>query len=146
MTYQISQIGLDAIKGYEGVRLNAYLDSVNVATIGVGHTRGVKMGDTITYEQCDDFLRDDLKDAEDAVNRLVTVPLTQGQADALFSFVFNLGEGALAGSTLLKMLNKRQYDVAADEFLKWTHAGNRVLLGLVKRRTSERMLFLTGRP
>lgn len=142
----ISQTGLDAIKAYEGCRLTAYFDSVGVPTIGVGHTLGVKMSDRITQDQADEFLRADMEDAESAVNRYVTVPLNQGQFDALCSFVFNLGAGAFKGSTLLKLLNARKYDEAADQILVWNRAGGRVLPGLVKRRTSERMMFLTGSP
>ena len=142
----ISEAGIKAIEGYEGCRLTAYLDSVNVPTIGVGHTLGVKMGDVITQAQAEEFLRADLEDAEYAVNKYVTVPLTQGQHDSLVSFVFNLGAGAFKGSTLLRMLNAGQYDEAADQFLRWNQAGGRVLAGLTKRRISERMLFLTGSP
>ena len=142
----ISDTGIAAIKSYEGVRLNAYLDSVGVPTIGVGHTLGVKISDTITADQADEFLRADLEDAEDAVNQLVKVPLNQGQFDALVSFVFNLGRGSLQRSTLLKLLNAGDYDGAADQFLVWNQAGGRVLPGLVKRRTSERIMFLTGSP
>lgn len=140
----ISQAGIDAIKDYEGVRLKAYDDGVGVWTIGVGHTKGVKRGDEITMTQADEFLRTDLADAEKAVNTRVTVPLTQGQFDALVSFVFNLGSGAFMASTLLKKLNARDYDGAADEFLRWNKAGGRVLAGLVKRRISERIMFLEG--
>lgn len=140
----ISPAGLDLIKHFEGVRLAAYLDSVGVPTIGVGHTLGVKMGDRITQEQADEFLRVDIEDAEDAVHRLVTVPLTQGQVDALVSFTFNLGVGNLGKSTLLKKLNAKDYDGAAEEFLKWCLAGGKMLPGLLKRRTAERQMFLTG--
>ena len=142
----ISDAGIKAIEGYEGCRLTAYLDSVNVATIGVGHTLGVKMGDVITQDQAEEFLRADLEDAEYAVNKYVTAVLNQGQFDALTSFTFNLGAGALKGSTLLRMLNAGQYDAAADQFLRWNMAGGQVLAGLTKRRISERMLFLTGSP
>lgn len=140
----ISPAGIQMIKNFEGVRLNAYLDSVGVNTIGVGHTLGVKITDKITMDQADEFLRADLEDAEDAVHRLVTVPLTQGQIDALVSFVFNLGAGSLGKSTLLKKLNAGDYDGAADEFPKWSMAGGKLLPGLLKRRTSERCMFLTG--
>ena len=143
----ISQIGIDAITGYEGRRLTAYPDpgtGCEPWTIGVGHTNDVQQGDACTPSESDAFLRADLVDAEDAVNRAVIVSLTQGQFDALVSFTFNLGEGALHGSTLLRKLNAGQYDAAADQFLFWTHAAGRVLPGLVKRRASERMLFLTG--
>jgi lysozyme len=142
----ISQAGIKAIEGYEGVRLTAYLDSVDVPTIGVGHTLGVKLGDTITQDQADEFLRADLEDAEYAVNKYVTVPLTQGQFDSLTSFVFNLGAGAFKGSTLLADLNAGQYDDAADQLLRWNRAGGQILAGLTKRRISERLMFLTGSP
>jgi lysozyme len=141
-----SQAGIDAIKDYEGVRLKAYDDGVGVWTIGVGHTKGVRRGDEITMDQVDEFLRDDLAEAEKTVSTRVIAPLTQGQFDALVSFVFNVGSGAFMASTLLKKLNARDYDGAADEFLRWNKAGGRVLAGLTKRRISERMMFLTGSP
>lgn len=137
-----SERGIKAIEGYEGVRLNAYLDSVNVPTIGVGHTLGVKMGDQITKEQAEEFLRADLEDAEYAVNKYVLMPINQNQFDALVSFVFNLGSGAFKGSTLLKRLNAGLYQEAANEFLKWNRAGGVVLQGLVNRRAAERTMFL----
>ena len=80
------------------------------------------------------------------MNKYVTAVLNQGQYDSLCSFVFNLGAGALKGSTLLRMLNAGQYDAAADQFLRWNQAGGVVLAGLTKRRISERMMFLTGSP
>ena len=137
-----SERGIQAIQGYEGVKLHAYLDSVNVPTIGVGHTLGVKMGDVITPEQAEEFLRSDLKSAEYAVNNYVTAPLNQNQFDALASFVFNLGSGAFKSSTLLKKLNSVDYQGAADEFPKWNKAGGKVLQGLVNRRAAERTMFL----
>lgn len=141
---QISDAGLELIKRFEGVRLSAYDDGVGVWTIGVGHTKGVKPGDVSTAEKVDQWLREDAQEAEQAVNRLVRAPLSQAQFDALVSFVFNLGAGALERSTLLKRLNGRDYDAAANEFLRWNIAGGRVLAGLTKRRIAERMLFLTG--
>lgn len=138
----ISQQGIDLVKRFEGVRLRAYLDSVNVPTIGVGHTRGVRMGDVITEEQADTFLREDLNDAEEAVNDLISVTLSQGQFDALVSFVFNLGCGAFKRSTLLKHLNAGDYLAAAGQFPRWSMAGGRVLQGLVERRYAERALFM----
>lgn len=141
-----SSVGLELIKRFEGVRLSAYDDGVGVWTIGVGHTKGVKRGDTITMEQVDALLAEDVEEAEGDVTRCVKVPLEQCQFDALVSWTFNLGGGALASSTMLKRLNQGDYDGAADEMLKWTRAGGRVLQGLVKRRISERILFLTGSP
>lgn len=141
-----SQAGHELIKRFEGIRLVAYDDGVGVWTIGVGHTKGVKRGDVITMEQADQFLSEDLAEAEAAVNRCVKVPLEQCQFDALASWTFNLGAGSLSGSTMLKRLNEGDKDSAADEMLKWTRAGGRVLQGLVKRRIAERIMFLGGEP
>ena len=139
---EVSQAGLELIKEFEGFRSNAYRDSVGVATIGYGHTKGVRMGDVITRAQGEAFLLGDTQDAQEAVERLVTVPLTQNQYDALVSFTFNLGSGNLASSTLLKKLNDGDYPGAADEFPRWVHAGGKKLEGLVRRRNAERRLFL----
>lgn len=138
---QISKAGLDLIKQFEGLYLNAYRCPAGVPTIGYGHTAGVAMGQTITQQQADDYLRRDVRQLERAVARLVTVPLTQGQFDALVSFAFNLGEGALAQSTLLRLLNAGDYAGAAAQFDRWNKAGGRVLPGLVRRRAAERALF-----
>lgn len=136
--------GLDLIKSFEGLRLSAYRDSVGIWTIGYGHTKGVKPGDTITVEQANDFLREDLRDAERAVNDLTFLNLTQNQFDALVSFTFNLGRGNLQASTLLRRVNEGDFEGAAEEFLRWTKAGGKVLPGLVRRREAERALFLKG--
>ena len=138
---QISKAGLDLIKQFEGLYLKAYRCPAGVPTIGYGHTAGVAMGQTITQQQADDYLRRDVRQFERAVARLVTVPLTQGQFDALVSFSFNLGEGALAQSTLLRLLNAGDYAGAGLEFERWNKAGGRVLPGLVRRRAAERALF-----
>lgn len=138
---QISKAGLDLIKQFEGLYLKAYRCPAGVPTIGYGHTAGVAMGQTITQQQADDYLRRDVRQFERAVARLVTVPLTQGQFDALVSFAFNLGEGALAQSTLLRLLNAGDYAGAAAQFDRWNKAGGRVLPGVVRRRAAERALF-----
>lgn len=126
--------------------LKAYLCPAGVPTIGWGHTKGVKLGDTCSVQQADIWLSQDLEDASAAVASLVKVPLTQGQFDALIDFVFNLGFGRLAGSTLLILLNKGRYDAAADQFRLWVHAKSNgqdvVEPGLVKRRALERAMFL----
>lgn len=139
---KISQRGIDLIKEFEGVRLEAYNDGANIPTIGVGHTKLVSYGDVATMEQVDAWLREDLKDAENAVNKNVKVDLQQGQFDALVSLVFNIGGGAFAKSTLLKMLNSGDYFGAADQFLVWRNAGGKVMKGLVRRREAEREMFL----
>ena len=130
------------IRQFEGCRLQAYLDSAGVPTIGVGHTRGVKMGDHCTVQQADMWLSQDLEDAAAAVASLVKVPLTQDQFDALTSFTYNLGVRRLAESTLLLLLNKGDYVGASGQFMLWVHAGGKVLDGLVKRRAAEAKLFM----
>jgi lysozyme len=136
-----SQKGLDLIKSFEGLRLSAYKDVVGVVTIGYGTTSGVKMGDTITKERAEQLLREDVERFESQVLRLVKVPLTQGQHDALVSFVYNLGAGNLSNSTLLRLLNAGDYAGAAAQFNRWNKAGGKVLSGLVRRRAAERALF-----
>lgn len=145
---KISQDGINLIKHYEGLRTKAYLDSVGVATIGYGHTKGVKLGMIITETKAEELLKQDLEYFENKVLDLVKVNLLQNQFDALVSFVFNVGEGNLKKSTLLKKLNNTIYFRTeelvsiADEFLKWNKAGGKVLPGLTKRRIAERMMFL----
>jgi len=137
-----SEKGLELIKHFEGLRLEAYQCSAHVWTIGYGHTDGVQTGDVITLEQAGDFLRGDVQKSELAVNRFVTVPLTQQQFDALVSFTFNLGSGNLRTSTLLKKLNTGDYLGAAMEFMNWVNAGGRKVSGLIVRREAEKALFL----
>lgn len=136
-----SQKGLDLIKSFEGLRLSAYKCPADVWTIGYGTTAGVKPGQTITKERAEELLREDLKRFEGYVDRLVKVPLTQGQYDALVSFVYNLGPDALEKSTLLDQLNLGDYDSAAEQFGRWVKAGGKTLAGLVRRRAAERALF-----
>lgn len=140
---KVSNNGINLVKRFEGLELKAYRDSVGILTIGYGHTHAVKSGDIITGKQADAFLREDLQVAELTVNTNVKVKLTQGQFDALVSFVFNLGSGNFVKSTLIKKLNAGDYAGAADEFGKWVNAGGKKLPGLVKRRAAEREVFLT---
>lgn len=143
-----SPAAYELIKRHEGLRLSAYQDPGGTWTIGWGHTGDVRPGMTISEHQADALIALDANVAAAAVNRQVRVPLTQGQFDALVSFVFNLGEGRLAESTLLKKLNGGHYAAAATEFLRWTkglHRGRKITLGgLVKRRADERALFVGG--
>lgn len=128
---------------WEGLRLTTYLDAVGVPTIGWGHTGpDVHMGMTISRARAMQLLVMDLREAAAAVSRLVKVPITVRQRIALISFAFNCGIGALEESTLLRKLNAKDYQGAADEFLKWDHAGGSRLLGLTRRRRAERWLFL----
>jgi lysozyme len=130
------------VRQFEGCKLQAYLCPAGVATIGVGHTRNVKLGDRCSQEQADLWLTQDLEDAGASVASLVKVPLTQGQFDALTSFVFNLGIRRLAESTLLILLNKGDYHGAAAQFARWVRSDGQVLDGLVRRRAAEAKLFM----
>lgn len=132
----------------EGERLTAYLDSVNIWTIGVGHTgfvddKPISRGMTITQKKSREILRADLKRFERAVNAGVKVQLTQYHFDALVSLAFNIGEGAFLRSTLLKKLNKGDYLGASEQFLAWKNAGGRPIL--LNRRKREKALFDEGR-
>lgn len=146
-----SKKGIALIKRFEGVRLQAYRDSVGVLTIGYGHTSAagsprVTRTMRITKTQAEDILRADLRKFERGVSQQVDVALSQGQFDALVSFAFNVGLGALSRSTLLRKLNSGDYKSAANEFLRWTRAGSNRLKGLVRRRRAERELFLSSMP
>lgn len=139
---QVNAAGLWLIKSYEGFRERAYLCPAGVWTIGYGHTGGVKPEDTVTREEAERLLRNDLRNAEAAVSRLIWVPLTDNEFSALVSFVYNCGAGALQNSTLRAHLNGDRRLAAADEFWRWCQAGGRRLPGLVRRRANERALFL----
>lgn len=149
---KLSNAGIALIKGFEGLRLNAYRDSAGVWTIGYGSTRyhdgkAVKPGDRLLNEaQASALLNNTLGEYEDAVNKYITVPLTQNQFDALVSLTYNEGPGALRGTTIANKLNKKDYAGAADQFLVWnkiTVNDKKVICeDLVERRKAERALFL----
>jgi lysozyme len=134
--------GRKLIEDAEDCKLQAYLCPAGVPTIGIGHTKGVRLGMSCTREQADQWLAEDLQSAESDIARLVKVPLTQGQFDALASFIFNMGGDKFAHSTLLKMLNDGRVFAAASQFKLWTHSNGVELPGLVKRRNAESELFL----
>jgi len=143
---QLNQAGLDLIEEFEGLSLTAYPDPGSGGepyTIGYGHTGGVTPGETITQEQAEEFLKSDVAGAETSVENLVEVDLTPNQFAALVSFTFNLGGGALAGSTLLALVNSKEFDAAAQQFGRWVYADGQELEGLVRRRAAEAKLFLT---
>ena len=139
----ISKKGIEALKFFEGLRLNVYLDSAGLKTIGYGHL--LKPGEnyhSISEEKAEALLRLDIAEAEKAVNRLVKVDIEQNQYDALVSFVYNVGAGAFANSTLLKKLNYGDYQGAANELDRWNKAGGRFVQGLANRREHEKQLFM----
>jgi len=135
----INKAALDLIQSFEQCRLDAYQDSKGVWTLGWGHTRNVKQGDTCTQAQADAWLQDDLRDAEHVVDSAVKVPLTDNQRGALVSFAFNIGH---LGMTMLFKLNSGDYEGCRNEFVKWVHCGDKILPGLLRRRIAEKQLFM----
>lgn len=144
-TGTINSKGLALVKEFEGLRLKAYRDPDGRWTIGYGHTGSeVGSGDVITAKQAEALLSKDLNKFETVVHSAVKVKLNSNQFSALVSFTYNEGPGNLKSSTLLKKLNQRDYQGAANEFLRWNKGdGGRVLPGLTRRRAAERKLFLT---
>ena len=146
---KVTQKGIQLIKSFEGCLLNAYLDSVNVPTIGYGATyypngNKVKIGDKITQDRADELLAWHIQEFADGVKKLIKVELNDNQFSALVSFAFNLGINALAKSTLLKKVNINPSDKTIEnEFLKWVNAGGKKLNGLVRRRTAESKLYFS---
>lgn len=134
--------GLALTEQYEGCRLTAYQDQVGVWTIGYGHTGAdVTPGLTITQVQAEALLAKDVFAATRFVNTMVKLPLTQCEFDALVDFVFNLGPGNFARSTLLTALNAGDFARAAAQFECWDQAGGVVVAGLLRRRQAELGLF-----
>lgn len=136
-----SKAAYDLIRHFEGCELTAYRDSGGLWTIGYGHTKNVHEGMIINRQTAEMYLTQDVNMAAAHVERAVKVLLTQGQFDALVSFIFNLGAGRLQQSTLLKKLNAGDYGGAAEEFGKWVYANGEKAAGLVSRRAEEKRLF-----
>lgn len=148
----VSQEGVDLVKRFEGLHkikedglVHSYRCPAGKWTIGFGSCKGVRSGMKITVEEAEQRLKDDIDEHGKIVKRLVNVPLTQGQFDALTSFVFNLGGGAFKSSTLLKVLSAGNYDACPEQILRWNKA--RVdgklqpLRGLTRRRAAEAAIF-----
>jgi lysozyme len=157
MPTAISAQGFDFLVKREGCKLAPYRDSAGLWTIGVGHLlhptelaqRAVMLGGEkvpfpLTEEQARALCRQDVAHAEAGVSRLVSAPLTTNQADALISFTFNVGTGldGLAGSTLLRRLNARDYLAVPMQMRRWIHSGGKVDHGLENRREYEVHLWL----
>jgi len=145
---KISDKGLRLIKKFEGLRLEPYLDIVGVPTIGYGNTyyeNGTRVDlsdESITEAKAELMLKNILKYYEEGVNMYVKKDINQSQFDALVSFSYNLGVGALQKSTLLKKTNINPCDeTIKHEFLRWVKAGGKILQGLVKRRKEEAALY-----
>lgn len=126
---------------FEGYASKAYKDQGGTVTIGYGHTRNVKMGDTCTKPQALLWLDVDLHEADEAVTRLLKVPVTQNEFDALVSFTYNVGQGNLADSRLLELLNEDKKAQAAEHFAEWNLIGKTKVAGLSRRRLAEKIMF-----
>ena len=158
---KISKAGIDLIKHFEGVRLKPYKCPAQLWTIGVGHVMYPDQHHlsidgrrhfplkpehkrSFTEAEVNELLRNDLCLFEAGVERLCGRSLSQCQFDALVSFVFNLGLGTLQRSTLKSKLTRGDIKGAADQFLKFSMAGGKILPGLQRRRIAERTMFLTN--
>lgn len=136
---RLSKSALEKIKEFEGCRLTAYRDAVNIPTIGYGRTSGVHMGMTITQEEADHDLEQYIEAEEEALNRFFgDVKLTDNQWDAIVSFAYNIGMGNFKRSTLAKkIISNPNNPTIYNEFGRWIKAGNKKLPGLVRRRAWE---------
>ena len=144
----LSNKGLNTLKRFEALRLKPYKDAGGKFTVGWGHLikrpeenyllnkNGISVG------KANQLLQGDVQIAEKAVKRLVKVPLSGNQLDALISFVYNIGVGAFSRSSMLKYLNAGQYREAANEFPAWRYVNKRENAGLLARRAKEQSLFL----
>lgn len=148
---KLSKACINLVKSYEGYHkklpngdCTTYYCPANVLTIGYGCTEGITKGEVWTHAQAIEALRREMEKHEAAVNRLVKAEISQNAFDALVSFSYNCGYGALGKSTLLKKVNKSDFAGAAAEFHKWNKGGGKVLPGLVRRRAQEAEMFLTA--
>src|SRR5690606_19343939 len=145
-----SNKGLELIKEFEGFRSKPYLDAVGVPTIGYGATyypdgKKVTMKDKpISEELATELLVEMVEDFEKGVEKTIKKTLNQNQFDALVSFSYNLGNGALASSTLAKRVNANPCDPdIKNQFMRWVNAGGKKLPGLVRRREAEAKLYFS---
>jgi lysozyme len=140
--YEYSTTGFALTRSFEGLRLESYQDSAGNWTIGYGHTDPeVREGQRISELEAEVLLRKDLAAAAACVHRAVRVELTQSQFDALVDFCFNAGRGAFLSSSLLRYVNRAEFESVVVQFGLWVHAGGEVLPGLVRRRAAEAALF-----
>jgi lysozyme len=144
MSMSISARGIALIKQFEGFSPKAYLCPAGKLTIGYGHV--VQERDAIARDarlsegEAEKLLLHDLRSCMRTINRLVAVPLSQNQFDALCSLVYNIGEGAFSRSKLLRLINTGDTRAGA-EFLRWIYAAGKPLSGLKNRRMIEKELF-----
>lgn len=139
----INQAGLSLIKEFESLRLESYKDIAGIWTIGYGST-GPDIGPDMiwTEKQCEDRLKSDLSLFERGIDSVITAPVTDNQFSAVVVLAYNVGINGARKSTLVKLLNLKDYSAAADEFLKWNKSGGKEVPGLTRRRIAEKELFL----
>lgn len=148
----INKATVDLIKQFEGLELKAYVDPATgnePITVGYGTTiypdgKKVKLGDTCTEQQAEEYLTHDLNQFSSKVQPLIKSIVTDNQFGALTSFAYNVGVGNLKSSTLLKMVNNNPNDKEiAIQFAKWNKAAGKVMKGLTRRREAESKLYFT---
>jgi lysozyme len=138
---QISEEGKNLIKKFEGCELEAYKCAAGVWTIGYGHIKTAVEGMKIDQATANELFDEEMGEYETYVNTAVTVPLSQNQFDALVSWVFNLGNGNLNASTMLKVINSGDHAGVPAQIKRWNKAGGKVLEGLIRRREAEALLY-----
>lgn len=158
MPMKVGERGKHLFKDWEGLVTHVYLDSGGEPTIGIGHLltrsertsgkivirgRATQYRDGLSEQQCWHLLEQDLEGVEKTVNQAVMVPLNQNQFDALVSFTFNVGDTAFCDSTLLRLLNQRQYDQVPAQLIRWVRDNGQVVQGLINRRQKEIALWNT---
>jgi lysozyme len=137
-----SRKAISLITHFEGFRAEAYKDPVGIWSIGFGTTEGVKQGDKITVPEALSRLNDHIQEkVEPPLRRYIIWPLLQCEFDALVSFVYNVGAGAFARSTMRRKINEPSMWEASLEFDKWVYAGGKKLNGLITRRDHEKAMF-----
>lgn len=143
----ISENGYQIIREFEGFKANAYLDTGGVWTIGYGTIKypngiRVKKGDTCTQGQAETWLKNDCLWVDACLDKYIKVNVSQNQFDALSSFVYNVGESQFSKSTLLALLNQKNYAGTANQFDRWVYDNGKLIKGLANRRAKEKALFL----
>ena len=138
---EISSEGIALIKKFEGCELKAYRCAANVLTIGYGHTKDVTEDMEITQEEAENMLIHELMDYCNYVDMYVEVPLEQHQFDSLVSWTYNLGPTNLKSSTLLKVLNDKDYEGVPAQIKRWNKSAGVVSDGLIRRREAESLLW-----
>lgn len=146
-----SENGLSHVANEEGCRLKPYQCSADIWTAGLGHTQGVTQDTVLTEQQAAEFFVKDIATAERVVNKHITQTPSQGEYDMMVSFVFNLGAGNFARSTLLKKFNRGDRAGACNEYPRWVFVNGKDCrleksncAGIPKRRSKEQDVCLNG--